>query len=213
MTPPRRLPWPLVALVAAVVAVAGCSGSPDVTGPSDATPTTAPATTAPAGDDTDDPTAEPAPEPVEVVSADETVVLTLPEGWIDVTLQFAQEDLELAVRAERMTADFFTNLVLAREEPIDDLAEAIEEAADDIAGEDGDYELLDPIEIAGAEALGYTVTRTSQGVEVAQTQWWIERDDRLYVLTLSSAQSEAQAAQADLEEILSTWRWLDEERR
>ena len=110
---------------------------------------------------------------------------------------------------DEMTDDFYTNLVVASEDPIEDLEASIEEAAESVAGADGEYEMLDPIEIDGEEAYGYVLTRTTSGVAVAQTQRWVEHGDRLYVITFSSAKGQQEATESVMEEILSTWRWQD----
>lgn len=143
-----------------------------------------------------------------VTSADGAFELTLPESWVDVSAQVEQQ-VEVAVRDDEMTDDFFTNLVVASEEPISDLEESIEVAAAQVAGSDGEFEMLDPIEIDGEEALGFVLTRTTSGVPVAQTQWWVEHGDRLYVATFSTAQSQQEASQPLMEELLSSWSWAD----
>lgn len=143
-----------------------------------------------------------------VTSADEAFAVTPPAGWLDVTSQVEQE-VELALRDEVRTDEFFTNLVVASEDPIGDLEQSIEAAAEQVAGADGEYELVDPIEIDGEEAFGFVLTRTTSGVEVVQTQWWVEHGDRLYVATFSSARSQQEATEPVMEELLNAWSWAD----
>lgn len=149
------------------------------------------------------------PPPAGTVTSDDGAFeVTTPEAWVNVREQVEQQ-VEIAVRDDEMTDDFFTNLVVASEEPIGDLADSIEAAAEQVAGTDGEYELLDPTEIAGEEAYGFVLTRTTSGVEVAQTQWWVEHGERLYVATFSTAKTQEEAAAPIMEEILSTWTWQD----
>lgn len=143
-----------------------------------------------------------------VTAADQGFTLQVPEGWADVT-KTVDQDIEVALRAETMTDDFFTNVVVAGEEPIDDLVGSLEGAAEEIAGEEGSFEMLPPVEVAGETAHGYVVTRTNEGVAVVQTQRWVEHGDRLYVVTLSSAQAQQQSAEALFAEILDGWEWTD----
>jgi len=197
--------------------LAGCSGDdPEVEDETTTSPTTsdADATSAPPDTETATETAIPddseatteAPGPI--TSADGTFELTLPEGWLDVSSQVEQQ-VEVAIRDDEMTDDFYTNLVVASEDPISDLEESIEVAAAQVAGSDGEFEMLDPIEIAGEEALGFLLTRTTSGVEVAQTQWWVEHGDRLYVATFSNAQSQQDANTSLMEDLLASWTWAD----
>lgn len=141
-------------------------------------------------------------------SADQAFTVTPPAGWLDVTGQVEQE-VEIALRDDEKTDEFFTNLVVASEDPIGDLEQSIEAAAEQVAGADGEYELIDPIEIDGEEAFGFVLTRTTSGVEVAQTQWWVEHGDRLYVATFSSAKTQQEATEPVMDEVLGTWSWAD----
>jgi len=204
-------------VVAAVVVtlLAGCAGDdPDGTeqspttsasaSPDDAQDTTTAAPVSPTSEDAATATADPGT----VVAAGGTFQVTMPAEWTDVGAQLDQP-VELALRAEQMSADFFPNVVVASEAPIDDLKAAMEQAAADIAGDDGTHEVLDPIEVAGETAYGYTVTRTTSGLEIAQTQRWIEHGDQLYVVTLSTAAARTDEGSAALEGILASWEWLD----
>jgi hypothetical protein len=202
----------LVPAVLAGLLLVGCSGDDDqpvpedpgaATGsvPDDASRTSEPAPTPDDGEQTGAPDAS--------VTADSGAFrLRLPADWTDVRDQVDQE-VEIAIRSEDMSDGFYTNVVVAREEPIADLEASLEQAAQDIAGEDGSYEVLDPVQVAGEPALGYTVSRTTAGVEIVQTQRWIQHGDHLYVVTLSVAASEADQGRAALGDVLDTWEWVD----
>lgn len=137
------------------------------------------------------------------------MVSSVADGWVDVRDQVEQQ-VEIAARDDEMTDGFFTNVVVASEEPIGDLEDSIEAAAEQVAGTDGTYELIDePIQIDGSEAYGFVLTRTTGGAEVAQTQWWVEHGERVYVTTFSTAKTQQEAAEPVMEEILSSWTWQD----
>lgn len=206
-----------VAASLSTLLLAGCSGDdPSVEAPTDSQTTTgatvtddAEATSAPPDTDTETATGSEDAAPTGPVTSDDGAFeVTAPEGWLDVTSQVEQK-VEIALRDDEMTDDFYTNLVVASEDPIEDLEASIEEAAESVAGADGQYEMLDPIEIDGEEAYGYVLTRTTSGVAVAQTQRWVEHGDRLYVITFSSAKGQQEATESVMEEVLSTWSWQD----
>lgn len=226
----RATPLRTLAVGAALSALvlAGCSDDPEVEDPptaSEESPTTdddaaestttddAAPTTEP-GDDAavtsepvdDEPTTEAPSGPV--TSADGAFTVTPLPGWLDVTDQVEQE-VELALRAGERSDNFFTNLVVASEDPIGDLEQSIEAAAEQVAGADGEYELIHPIEIDGEEAYGFILTRTTSGVEVSQTQYWVEHDDRLYVATFSAALSQQEATEPAMQDLLDSWAWED----
>ena len=67
---------------------------------------------------------------------------------------------------------------------------------------------LEPVQVAGETGHGYTVTRTTAGVEIVQTQRWVQHGDHLYVVTLSVAASQSDQGQAALREVLETWEWV-----
>jgi hypothetical protein len=206
----RARTWVVPTTVALSLALlSGCSGEDDPAGSADpvtdvqetSAPDDAAVTTSPP-DDAESTTEAPAP----VTSADDAFSFEVPQGWSDAGDQ-AGADAVAAARADERTDDFFTNFVVVTEEPISDLEEAIEEAAETIAGEEGSHEMLEDIEIDGRTAYGYQLTRTVEEVDIVQVQRWVEHEDSLYILTLSAAESRLEEAQAELEEILGTWTW------
>ena len=216
----RRPNSPLRALaVTATVSallLSGCSDEPEVedtttnstpSASDDASQTSGDSATA-TEDATDAVTVTQAPPTGPVASDDGAFEVTPPEGWLDVTSQVEQK-VVIALRDDEMADDFFTNLVVASEDPIEDLDASIEEAAKSVAGSDGEYEMLDEIEIGGETAYGYVLTRTTNKVPVAQTQRWVEHGDRLYVITFSTAKGQQEATQPVMEEILKGWTWTD----
>lgn len=132
----------------------------------------------------------------------------LPTGWLDVR-SHVEQDVELAIRSTTAEADFYTNVVVARQAPIEDLDASLGRAAQDISGAEDAYEVLDPVRVAGQPAPGFTFSRTSGGVPVTQTQRWVQHDADLYIVTLSVARSRARQGTEVLLELLGSWEWRE----
>lgn len=223
------------ALLAAVV-LTGCSDAEPVEGAPTTPATTADdtgrttgaddgASTSAAPDDVATTSAAPddaattsqAPDGGEVVQAsDGSFEVEVPEGW-EQALDLARENVEeeqrdaivLAAKEVERKDDFYTNVVITREEYVGSLTSAVEETAKQLAGEDGEYELLDPVRVDGNSAPGYTVVREVDDTTIHQTQRWVSHDGTLYSVTLSVVESQAGATTGLLEDMLSTWTWLD----
>lgn len=99
--------------------------------------------------------------------------------------------------------------MVTQEEYVSNLTSAVEDAAEQLAGDDGEYELLDPAPVDGNRAPGYTLIRDVQGSTIHQTQRWISHDGTLYVVTFSAIESQAQDANEALDDILASWTWQD----
>ena len=137
-------------------------------------------------------------------------------GWeqaLDLARQNVAEEqreaIVLAAKDRERRDEFFTNVVVTREEYVGSLTSAVEDTAEQLAGEDGEYELLDPVEVDGNQAPGYTVVREVNDTTIHQTQRWISHDGTLYSVTLSVVDSQVGDTADLLDEMLSTWRWLD----
>lgn len=223
------------ALLAAVV-LAGCAEeepletapTTDASTTDDVAQTTAPddaSTTSAAPDEVAATSAAPddsavtsaAPEGGEVVkAADDTFEVEIPTGW-EQALELARENVAedqrdaivLAVKEIERKDDFYTNVVITREEYVGSLTSAVEDTAEQLAGEDGEYELLDPVEVDGNKAPGYTVVREVNDTTIHQTQRWVSHDGTLYSVTLSVVDSQVEATEGILDEMLSTWSWND----
>jgi hypothetical protein len=186
--------------------------------PDDQAPTTAPddvaATSSP--DDTAQTSAAPdseAPDAaVALTATDGSFTLTAPAGWEDALDLVDDENILAAAKATEQVDDFYTNVVVTREEYVRNLTGAVEETAQQLAEQDGvddDYEMLEPAEVDGNRAPGYTIVREVQGSTVHQTQRWISHDGTLYVVTFSVVEGEAEEAAALLDDMLASWQWQD----
>jgi hypothetical protein len=172
---------------------------------SDAAPTTEP----PVADDDAATTSEGPPEQITVTATDGGFEATLPPGWEDAMDLVDDPGVQLAGRAPEEVDGFFANLLVTQEEYVSNLTSAVEEAAEELAGEDGEYELLEPAEVDGNRAPGYTIVREVQGRTLHQTQRWISHDGTLYVVTLSAPEEQAEEAAPLLDGLLASWTWTD----
>ncbi|MFK5690420.1 hypothetical protein ACI3EY_12220 [Ornithinimicrobium sp. LYQ92] len=181
--------------------------------PEDAAVTSAPADDAEETEPPEDAAVTSAPEPeaeeVVLTSLDDTFEVSLPEGWEDVTDTVEEESVLVAARQTERLDDFYTNVVVTQEEYVGNLTSAVENTAEQLAGEDGEYEILEPAEVDGHLAPGYTLTREVQDLTVQQTQRWISRDGTLHVVTFSAVQSQAEDVAPVLDELLASWTWTD----
>lgn len=221
---PGHRPAARALVVAGLLAVAllpGCStqDQPQAPGPlstdsrqtaQSGSPLAADSTGAATTSDTGGPTGQPSPDRTGAVAsaADGAFVLTVPQGWSEVT-DALPGDVELALQDDAPSGEFVTNLVVAGGEPVEELAAAVAEAAPEMAGEQGTVRMLEEIRIGGEPAYGYVLTRTTSGVTVAQTQRWVQHGGRLYVLTYSAAGGDQEAAEQVLAGILDSWAWRD----
>lgn len=152
--------------------------------------------------------AEQTAEPVLVSGADGTFTVAAPEGWEEVT-DTVEEEFQLALRDQRMRDDFFANIIVDQASPIEDMEEAIEQSATDLAGARGSYELRRELDLDGEAALGYAVTRPHEDGDRFFIQRWVEREDRLYLITLTTVASQQDEGTAALAGVLDSWAWQD----
>lgn len=219
----RRLAAAGLATALAVATLSGCAQEEptreeSTTSSTDAAPTTTDeaGVTSAAPDDgpsTDDaeqtsgaPTTE-TPEPTALEASDGSFEIEVPGGWEDAMDLLDEQGVLLAAKDTERVDDFYTNVVVTTEKSVDDLSASVADAAEELAGKDGEYELLDAVDVDGEKAPGYTLVRTVKDTEVHQVQRWINHDDTLYVVTFSAVESQAAATAPVLEDILASWSW------
>lgn len=148
-------------------------------------------------------------EPARVAAADDSFEIEIPGRWEDAIDLVEDEGILVAAKDTERVDDFYTNVVVTQEESVRNLSEAVEQTAEELAGEDGSYEMLDPVEVDGDRSPGYTLVREVQGTTVHQTQRWVSHDKTLYVVTFSAVDSQAEDAAPILDDILASWSWND----
>lgn len=214
----RRYLFAAPALVA-TLAISGCSSDEATVNDSastttvaedevsdDAAATSAPADTAESTSDAAAATSEPEAESTTLQASDDSFTISTPAEWADAA-EAAGAEATLATRSNEPISDFFNNVVVVTDEPVDDLEAALADTGESLAGEGGTSETMDPIEIDGEQAFGLRVERTQNDVELVQIQRWVEVDDTLYVIVLSASPEGEDAALSDFETILDSWEW------
>lgn len=183
--------------------------APSTSGPEDDATTSAPddaeGSTADAEATTSTPTQSAAPTPL--ASADDSFEIEVPANWEDALDLVAEDGVLLAAKDTERVDDFYTNVVVTTEKAVKNLPESVEKAAKDLSGEDGDYELLEAVEVDGEEAPGLSIVRDVDDRQVHQTQRWINHDKVLYVITFSAVESQSEDVAPVLEDILASWSW------
>ncbi len=147
--------------------------------------------------------------PVSLAAADGSFEIEIPGRWEDAADLVDDESILVAAKDTERVDDFFTNVVVTQEEYVSNLTSAVEDTAEELAGEDGEYELLEPVEVDGNRAPGYTLVREVDGATVHQTQRWISHDQTLYVVTFSAVESQAEETASILDDIMASWTWND----
>lgn len=147
--------------------------------------------------------------PTTLEAADGSFEIEIPGRWEDAIDLVDDESILVAAKDTERVDDFFTNVVVTQEEYVANLTSAVEASAEELAGEDGEYELLEPVEVDGNRAPGYTLVREVGGASVHQTQRWVSHDQTLYVVTFSAVESQAEDAAPVLDDILASWTWND----
>lgn len=148
-------------------------------------------------------------EPMVVTAADDSFEIEVPGRWEDAIDLVDDGSILVAAKDTERIDEFFTNVVVTQEDFVPNLATAVEQTAEELAGEDGEYELLEPVRVDGERARGYTLVREVGGATVHQTQRWVTHDKTLYVVTFSAVESQVEEAAPVLEDILDSWRWKD----
>jgi hypothetical protein len=132
-----------------------------------------------------------------------------PEGWVEATDQAkGVANVDLVLLSSKKTDSFANNLVVIstdgdRSLLEDELAKGKEQmgAAGRTVSDAPDKT------VAGVPAMGFTTTYEQQGLNVLARSYAVQRAGKVYLLTLSSSQSDSSHAMAELDELLSTWTW------
>lgn len=199
--PPRAVVIPAAAVL--LTCLAACStgqsgsrptGQVSVPTTVTAAPTPIPSTSAAAGS---------------ITSADGSFSVVAPSGW----KKFHSAKSTLSLKAPRPQDKVTTALtvVVQAPEPVPALDDVVTQA--EIAWRQQGVKISDEPDrtIGGLPASGYTFTRTAQGAQFTQTQFFVVYREHIYSLTMTSAASATASAGARqaLDGILSTWAWQE----
>jgi hypothetical protein len=202
---PSTTRWSAVSVLTIALVLAGCSKDPAAT--SVATPgVAAPASSvAPAASATTATDAQ--SDLVRSRSGDFGVVP--PEAWAEATDRAGDvAGLDLVLLSSRKVGGFGTNLVVLTSAGDEAALEAeIAKGREQLAAAGRTISETPDKQVAGSTARGFQTAFEQQGVKVVARSYGLTRGGKVYLLTLSSAEQEADHAMTELDEILASWTW------
>ena len=145
----------------------------------------------------------------EVRSRSGAFTVVPPEGWTESTDKAnGVANIDLVLLSSKKVGSFANNLVVLTS-PGDQsvLEEEMTKGRDQMTAAGRTVSTAPARSVAGAPAAGFTTTFQRDGVKVLARSYGVQRDGRVYLLTLSSSQDDAEHALAEFDELLSTWAW------
>lgn len=138
-----------------------------------------------------------------------TFTVVPPEGWSDATSQAGGvAGLEIVLLSSQRVAKFSNNLVVTSSTGDPSVLEAeLAKGRSEMAAAGRTVSAAPDQVVGGINATGFTTAFEQQGVKVVARSYGLHRNGRIYLLTLSSSQEDADGAMAELDEIVSTWAW------
>lgn len=213
---PTRAVW--VGLLTCALVLTGCSKGPagDRATPSDAgaasfatTATSATSATPTTSGSGTSGNATATAEGDDVSSRSDPFTVVPPEGWTEAPERAnGVADIDLVLLSSRKVGSFASNLVVltsAGDQSV--LEDEMSEGRDQMTAGGRTVSAAPKRSVAGTPAIGFTTTFERDGIEVLARSYGIQRNGKVYLLTLSSSQAEAEHALVDLDEVLSTWAW------
>ncbi len=132
-----------------------------------------------------------------------------PEGWAEATDRAkGVKDIDLVLLSSKKVGSFANNLVVLSS-PGDDqtLRDELDQGRTQLQAAGRTVSAAPDQQVAGATATGFTSTFEQQGIKVAARSYGLVHRGRVFLLTLSSSQEDADHALTELDEILSSWSW------
>lgn len=135
--------------------------------------------------------------------------MTKPSGWSKATVSNAQ--IALAIKADQQTGGVYTNFNVssapsAAGQNVDAYSNA---GATQMRQQGATVTPVADRKIGDEDAKGYLVERTYSGAKLAQTQYFVQKGDTVYITTMTSAASEKATADSTMNSILSSWTWTN----
>ncbi|GAB3877937.1 hypothetical protein [Terrabacter terrigena] len=208
-----------VGLLTCALVLTGCSKGPaaDPTTPSDAGPASSAAPTSPSSPSSpSSPTGtEPSGSATATAEGDEvrsrsgTFTVVPPEGWAEATDKAdGVANIDLVLLSSKKVGSFANNLVVlssAGDQAV--LDDEMAKGRDQMTAAGRVVTAAPTRSVAGAPAVGFSTTFDRDGIKVLARSYGVQRDGRIYLLTLSSSQGDAEHALAEFDDLLSTWAW------
>lgn len=208
---PSRLASTLA--VACVLVLAGCSKDPGATGGASGGGTTPAAstttTTAASGSGTISPGTGSSAAGDAVQGRSATFTVVPPEGWAEATDRAQNvRDIDLVLLSSKKVGSFANNLVVLSS-PGDDqtLRDELDKGRTQLQAAGRTVSAAPGQQVGGTTATGFTSTFEQQGIKVVARSYGLVHQGRVFLLTLSSSQEDADHALTELDEILSSWSW------
>ena len=216
IAPPSRLTSALA--VTCVLVLAGCSKGAGATGGASGSASTAATTTASTASTasttpatgsgtTSAGTGTAAGDAVPGRSASFTVVP--PEGWAEATDRAnGIKDIDLVLLSSKKVGGFANNLVVLSSSGDDQmLRDELDKGRTQLQAAGRTVSAAPDQHVAGETATGFTSTFEQQGIKVVARSYGLVHQGRVFLLTLSSSQEDADHALTELDEIVSSWSW------
>jgi hypothetical protein len=117
-------------------------------------------------------------------------------------------NLDLVLLSSRKVDSFANNLVVvAIDGDESTLREELDKGRDQMAADGRTVSDTPDVTVAGARAQGFTTTFEQQGIPVVARSYALHRNGKIYLLTLSSSQGDAEHAMSEFGDLTSTWVW------
>jgi hypothetical protein len=138
-----------------------------------------------------------------------TFTVTAPAGWTEASSQVGSvQGLETVLVAGEQTSSFSNNLVVVSVAGDEQTAkDELAKGRDALKGEGRALTEVPDQQVGGVRASGFGATFEKQGVKVLARSWAVPHLGRVYLLTLSSSQADADHALGQLGQILRSWQW------
>ena len=145
----------------------------------------------------------------EVRSRSGAFTVVPPEGWTEATDKAnGVANIDLVLLSSKKVGSFANNLVVltsAGDQSV--LEEEMSKGRDQMTAGGRTVSAAPTRSVAGSPAIGFTTTFERDGVKVLARSYGVQREGKVYLLTLSSSQDDAEHALAEFDEVLSTWVW------
>ena len=132
-----------------------------------------------------------------------------PEGWGEATEHAAGiANIDLVLVSSRKVDGFANNLVVITVDGDEaTLREELDKGREQMAAAGRTVAEAADKTVAGATAIGFTTTFQQQGIAVLTRSYAVHRSGKIYLLTLSSSQRDADHAMSEFDELTSSWVW------
>ncbi|WP_323096516.1 hypothetical protein [Intrasporangium sp. YIM S08009] len=138
-----------------------------------------------------------------------TFTVVPPEGWAEATDRAnGVKDIDLVLLSSKKVGSFANNLVVLSS-PGDEqtLRDELDKGRTQLQAAGRTVSAAPDQQVDGVTATGFTSTFEEQGIKVVARSYGLVHQGRVFLLTLSSSQEDADHALTELDEILSSWSW------